>query len=379
MSHDAPYATEAGTQRYAQRFDHLASGHFRQRYGLFMSSVGMGTYLGENTPEVSMAYMQSIQAAVINGCNVLDTAINYRLMQSERDVGQALQALFTSGQARRDELIVCTKGGFIAHDGQPPADPIADLQERFYATGLAEPMDIVGNVHCMTPAYLSQQIGVSLENLGLATIDVYYLHNPETQLNFVSPDEFRRRIRAAFERLEAEAADGRIRFYGVATWDGLLAETTDQDYLPLSLLIDLAREVGGDNHRFRFLQFPYNLRMLASVGESNQVFEQETDGETERLNLPLLAAARQYGMVAIGSAGLLQGQLLGRVPAQLKSVLGQFRTDAQYLLQFNRSTPGLTTTLVGMSTPQHVAENLQVAQVPGIDAETFFGLFHPEQ
>lgn len=373
MTDYSAFATETGTQRYAQRFAHLAADHFRPRYGLYMSSIGLGTYLGGVEEATSAGYVESIVAAVENGCNVIDTAVNYRHMRSERDVGAALARLFASGQAQRDELIVCTKGGFLPFDGAPPADRLTFVQERLEELNLA-PLEMVGGVHCMAPAWLSQQIGVSLANLGLKTIDVYYLRNPETQLQYVTPDEFRSRLRAAFERLEQEAADGRIRFYGIAAWDGLRVRRQDRRFLPLSQLVEMARQVGGEKHRFRFVQFPYNLGMLDAVTDSNQPFEREVAGKREKLTLPLLAAARQYALVAVGSAGLMQGEVLDNVPDEVMEALGDWESDAQAALHFNRSTPGLTTTLVGMSTPAHARENLRAAERAGIDGKAFWGL-----
>lgn len=369
------YATSAGTERFSRRFSYLASDHFRARYGLTLSSIGLGTYLGGTQSIDSQRYVASIRHAVANGCNVLDTSVNYRMMQSERDMGLALSSLFDEGPVRRDELIVCTKGGFIPFDGTPPEDREEYLRESLYANRLAEPQDVVGNVHCLAPNYISNQIGVSLTNLRLGTLDVYYLHNPEFQLGYITAQEFRRRIRAAFVRLEEEAAQGHIRFYGISTWDGLRASQTDRTYLPLSLFVQIAREVAGDSHRFRFVQFPYNLEMLEAVVESNQVFDTEKDGQMQRLNLPLLAVARQHALVTVSSTTLSQGKLLGRVPSNVKPILGEFGSDAQYAIQFNRSTPGLTTTLVGMGNIEHAIENLAVAQKPIVPPDVFFSMF----
>jgi len=385
MNEQTAFATQAGTQRYAARFPHLAPDHFRARYGLHLSSIGLGTYQGgldaATILSTSAGYVESIVAAVEGGCNLIDTAVNYRHMRSERDVGVALARLFAEKKAQRDELIVCTKGGFLPFDGAPPADRLAFIQARLEELNLA-PLDIVGGVHCMAPAYLSQQIGVSLANLGLQTIDVYYLHNPETQLQYVTPDEFRARLRAAFERLEQEAADGRIRFYGVATWEGLRVGQNDRRFLPLSQLVEMARQVGGEKHRLRFVQFPYNLGMLEAATDSNQPFERTLQGteagEKEKLTLPLLAAARQYALVAVGSAGLMQREVLDNVPDEVMDALGGWDSDAQAALHFNRSTPGLTTTLVGMSTPAHVRENLRAAERAGIEGKAFWGLLQAD-
>lgn len=373
MTDLSAFATQSGTERYARRFAHLAPDYFRARYGLQMSSIGLGTYQGGVNDTTSAGYVESVVAAVMGGCNVIDTAVNYRHMRSERDVGAALARLFANGQAQRDELIVCTKGGFLPYDSAPPADRLAFVQARLEELELA-PLEMVGGVHCMAPAYLSQQIRVSLTNLGLKTIDIYYLHNPETQLQYVTPDEFRARLRAAFERLEQEATDGRIRFYGIATWDGLRAGRNDRRYLPLAQLLEMARQVGGENHRFRFVQFPYNLGMLEPVVENSQPFEGVVAGKQEKRMLPLLAAARQLGLVAVGSAGLMQREVLGNVPDEVMEALGGWESDAQAAIHFNRSTPALTTTLVGMSNPAHVRENLRAAERAGMDAQAFWEL-----
>ncbi|MBX3054733.1 MAG: aldo/keto reductase [Caldilineaceae bacterium] len=373
MNNFAGFATQAGTLRYIQRFTNLAGDHFRPRYGLQISSIGVGTYLGGLDAITSAGYVDSVMAAVEGGCNLIDSAINYRHMQSERDVGAALARLFATGQARRDELIVCTKGGFLPFDGAPPADRLAFVQAQIEALGLA-PLDMAGGLHCIAPTYLSQQIGLSLHNLGLKTLDVYYLHNPETQLRYVTLDEFWLRLRAAFERLEQEAADGRIRFYGIAAWDGFAADPNAKEYLPLYQMIELARQMGGEKHRFRFLQFPYNLGTLDAVVKSNQPFEREREGKRETLLLPLLAAARQYALVAIGSAGLMQKQVLENVPDEVMDILGGWQSDAQAAIHFNRSTPGLTATLVGMSQPAHVEENLRAAERSAIEPGAFWEL-----
>ena len=72
---------------------------------------------------------------------------------------------------------------------------------------------------------------------------------------------FQTRIRAAFETLEAEADAGRITCYGTATWTGFRVPVPASDYMSFQRLWDIAWEVGGDGHRFRALQLPFNLAM----------------------------------------------------------------------------------------------------------------------
>src|SRR5580700_2219765 len=112
------HATADGTARYQDRFPQLRdAGHFRVPKNvpgvdeLHLSSIGLGTYLGETDEAADRAYTDSIAAALRSGINVLDTAINYRHQRSERNIGAALKTLVDSGELRRDEALVCTKAG----------------------------------------------------------------------------------------------------------------------------------------------------------------------------------------------------------------------------------------------------------------------------
>src|SRR2546427_2132360 len=219
------YATPEGTRRYRDRL--VAAGaaherHFRDGLGgLTLSTIGLGTYLGKHDGATDALYRAAVKQAVQAGCNVIDSAINYRCQRSERTIGQALAELIQEGACRRDEVLIATKGGFIPYDGAPPRDSYAYVQKTFITPGLFSPSDVVADCHCMTPTYLRHQIDTSLANLGLACLDVYYLHNPEIQLEQVARDEFMKRMRAAFETLEAAGAQGKLRGEGAGAWGGV--------------------------------------------------------------------------------------------------------------------------------------------------------------
>ena len=124
------FATAEGTARYRDRFPQFREAeHFRQpnhvpgASNLWLSSIGEGTYLGEPDDAADASYTDAITASLRSGINVLDTAINYRHQRSERNVGSALANLATAGQLRRDEVLVCTKAGYLSLDGNLPADP----------------------------------------------------------------------------------------------------------------------------------------------------------------------------------------------------------------------------------------------------------------
>src|SRR5262245_21793645 len=176
-------ATPEGTRRYANRLRQtVATSHFHDRRGLMISSIGLGTYLGHWDEHTDRSYQEAVRRAVGLGCNVIDSAINYRFQRSERAIGAALKQLFEGGKVKRDELIIATKGGFFPFEDEPPRDPRGWINEQVIDKGLARPEDLAGGSHCMTPAYLEDQLTRSLANLGVETIDIYYIHNPETQL-----------------------------------------------------------------------------------------------------------------------------------------------------------------------------------------------------
>ena len=331
----AAYAREAGTAR----------GHFREALGVNVSSLGIGTYLGRDDDWTDAAYTVAVRRALQLGINVVDTAINYRNQRSERAVGRALR----EGGISRERVVVCTKGGFLPFDGARPRDPRSFVEETYLRPGLLRWDEVVDGVHCLSPRFLSDQIDRSRRNLGVATIDLYYLHNPETQLGEVPREEFLRRLRAAFAGLERACDEQRIAAYGTATWNGFRVAEDDPEYLSLDDVLACAREVAGARHRFRAVQLPFNLEMDEAASLPNQ------RGRT------LLQAAAEAGIAVLASAPVLQGRLANLSPAERARLAG-LDTDAQRALQFVRATPGITCALVGTRSVAHVEENAAVAR-----------------
>jgi aryl-alcohol dehydrogenase-like predicted oxidoreductase len=360
------FATLEGTRRYAERFaGRAALGHFREQQGLLLSSLGIGTYLGNVDADTDQSYTDAVVAAVAGGINVIDSAINYRLQRSERSIGTALRKLAEMG-FQRDELVLCSKGGYLTPDADMPADPSEYFFREYIEAGVMRVDDIAEGSHCMAPGYLANQLERSLGNLGVDCIDVYYLHNPESQLGAVSREEFLVRVRAAFEFLESAVAAGKIRHYGMATWSAFRLEEEAHDYLSLGAMEILAHGIAGDAHHFRFVQLPYNLGMTEALTRTNQPLDAR--------QLPMIEAAHALGITLVGSASLLQGQVARNLPEFIARVLG-LENDTERALQFARSTPGITTSLVGMSRAEHVAANLRLVSVAPAPADQFARLF----
>lgn len=361
-------ATAEGTARFAARVMRrdIVEEHFRDVEDLKVSTIGLGTYLGDCDDATDESYRRAITEAVSLGCNFLDTASNYRCQRSERTLGTALIDLESDG-ITRDELVIATKGGYIPFDGSPPADPADYVRERFLDRSVFTVDDVAANSHVLAPSFLKDQLKQSLRNLGIESVDIYYLHNPEAQLAAVDRDVFEARMLAAIEFLESAVTEGKIRFYGTATWNAYRVTPESKDFVSLADVVAMARDVAGDGHHFRFVQAPYNLAMTESFTTQSQ----NVDGE----ELSLCQAAESLGLYLVSSVSLAQGKLTRGLPDWLSTLFKGFETDAQRSLQFVRSTPGLTSALVGMKSVEHVRENLAVGRVRPAPMEDFLKLF----
>jgi len=356
------HATAEGTARYRDRFPaQRDAGHFRQPKHapgvaeFWLPSIGLGTYLGEPDESTDRSYTEAIVTALESGINLLDTAINYRHQRSERNIGAALEQVIGGGKLNRDEIVVCTKAGYLSFDGSAPVDPRGYFMREYVKPGILDPAQIAGGMHCMTAAYLENQIERSRRNLGVETIDVFYLHNPESQLVDVPRDAFRERLREAFAMLEKQIKAGHLCHYGLATWGAFRVAEGERDAISLFEVVQIAREVAADHHHMRFVQLPFNLAMPEACALANQVAGKE--------KMSLLSAASRLGVAVVGSATLYQGRLAQGLPEVVGRVLG-LNSDAENAIQFSRSAPGLTTSLIGMGRKQHVAMNLKPALVP---------------
>jgi aryl-alcohol dehydrogenase-like predicted oxidoreductase len=307
------HATRDGTERFVGTRGKGSVGFYRPMQDVLASTLGIGASHGAQDQDTDRSYIDAISAALRGGINLIDTSLNYRHQRSELAVGAAIRARAVT----RDGIIVCTKGGYL----------VPGAFARRAASGAC------GN-HSMTPAFLADQIRRSRRNLGLETIDVYYLHNPEVQLRSVSRSQLMKRMFGAFEALERAVSDGLIRYYGTATWDGYRSGA-----LSLSALADGARRIVGDGHHFRFVQLPFNLEMQEAL--------------TRRENgASVLTVAAERGLTVVASAVLGQGRL---------------RANSRRAIQFARSTQGICAALVGMSQRQHVEENLALRTLPCTD------------
>ncbi len=326
-----------------------------------LSSLGLGTYLGASTADADRGYVEAARAFFEVGGTVFDTAANYRDGRSERALGEAFTHL------PRADCFVSTKAGYIPMpEPDPEENPRAWFHRVLEGPGILSVDDLVDGCHAMTPRYLAHQLTISRSALGLDTLDLFHLHNPEQQLHHLGPEGFYAAIARAFEACESFVAAGTIRAYGVATWNGFRVPPGKPDHLSLERLLAAAEAVGGQTHHFRWIQLPLNLAMP----EAFLAPTQQLGGK----RLTPLQAAQAAGLSVQTSASIMQGRILGQLPEGLVAALG-CTTPAQAALQFTRSCPGVTVALCGMGQPEHVRENAAVMQLPKLEPAALASLF----
>ena len=353
-------ATTAGTRRVSDRDDGTRP-DFRRPFPrrLTVSALGLGTYLGDCTAEDDAGYGHTLRTAIAHGVNLIDTASNYRCQRSERVVGRTIEELIGAGEARRDELVICTKGGYVALDGEPPASREqyeAWLDETLIGPGVVRRDDLVRAGHSIAPSFLAHQLAQSRANLKLQAIDLYYLHNPEEQLLGVDRATFRARLHAAFTLLEERAERGEIGGYGCATWIGLRVGPEHRQHLTLAELVTVAREIAGPTHHFRAVQLPVSLAMPEAARAPTQPLGRKL--------VSVLEAADALGVGVVASAPLMQGRLASGLPDGVRELFPECTTDAQRALRFVSSLPGVSAVLAGMRRAPHLAENLDAWRAP---------------
>ncbi|MFB6155510.1 MAG: aldo/keto reductase [Haloferacaceae archaeon] len=360
-------ATTEGTWGYRDRFgDDYGRTYFRRFGPGVVSSIGVGTYLGDPTDAVDERYREAVVTALENGCNLVDTAVNYRTQRSERVVGEALSAADVS----REEVVVATKGGFLPFDGERPADPARYLRETFVESGLVDPDDLARGSHCVAPDFVDAMVDRSLDNLGLDAVDLYYVHNPETQLEENDPEVVYDQLEATFRRLEERVAAGDVGRYGVATWEAFRVPPDHPKHLSLPEVLRRAERaaeaVGADEPGLEAVQLPFNVEMADAFTAAPH----GEDGERQSA----LEFAHEAGLRVFTSASILQGDLAARMPEAIAAEL-QGDTTAQRAINFARSAPGVTASLVGMSSTRHVEENLAAGTFDPLGARAFDAVF----
>jgi aryl-alcohol dehydrogenase-like predicted oxidoreductase len=356
------FATSEGTKNFKQNST-VNPLNFNTFENLHLSNVGMGTYLGDPDPQTDELVKNAVKQSVLSGVNVIDTAINYRAQKAERSVGKAISELVENENISRDELFVSSKNGYVTNDADIQEDFMEYVRRELGKPGIVKEGDITSGYHCMTTPYLSDQLDRSLKNLDLECIDLMYLHNSiEGQIKDVSKEQFLENLKSVFELYEQKRDEGKIKFYGMATWECFRVMSDNPQHLLLEDIVKMAKNIGGDDHGFKFIQLPYNMNYDQALLGKNQLLQNKP--------VSILESAVTLGIGVFTSVPFMQGRLLS------PGVMPEFNDLKPSLraLQFIRSSPGVLAPLVGQKSSQHVSENLEIMNVPPMSNEDFLHL-----
>lgn len=350
---------EGLTHNYVQRFPEFKQ-FFRDFNELKVSSIGFGTYLGETTEKDDKQFIDSLVFAGSNGCNFFDSSINYRAQRSEKNIREALMQLRAKG-FQREEFVVCTKAGYIPFEGAQPAAVNQYVDENFIDKGIIL-KDEISEWNVLTKNFFDNQFNKSLQNLGTHYIDIFYIHNPEAQLFSFEKKYFLQKVEEVFSLLEEKVKENKLKYYGIASWDGFRVNESETQFHSLVDFVKIAEKVAGKENHFKVIQLPLNLMMLEAMYMKNH----EIDGE----HYTILEAANKLGIKVICSAGIMQSNLAVSFPSDIKTKFDSL-TNAQASLQFNRSNPAVLSSLVGMKSLDHAKENLKLAHIAPLSVEEF--------
>ncbi|TGK37452.1 aldo/keto reductase [Leptospira gomenensis] len=261
-----------GTRSFLQRSSFLKEGEadrnsvtraiqFRNK---ILSKIAFGSYrIGLENPD----HRKALQHSLKNGFNVIDTSSNYGNGESESLIGEVLGDSIRSSELLRENVFLITKAGYIQGKN---LEIVSDLEKQgrefpeitYYSEGC---------YHCIHPDFLEDQLERSLRRLGLETVDVFLLHNPEYFLmdreKHNVPKEkatlqYYERIKHAFRFLESKRKEGKILHYGISS------NTFPEDpevYTATSLTRvlriagEVRNELGLEESGFAAVQFPGNL------------------------------------------------------------------------------------------------------------------------
>ena len=353
------YATPEGTKKFADRQQVASQQNYKNIHNLTLSNVGVGTYLGNPDTETDKLVEEAIKKSVLGGINVIDTAINYRAQKAERSMRNAISQLINNNDISREEIFVSTKNGYVTNDGDIQEDLMQYVMREYGKTGIVNEGDISPGYHCMTLPYLNDQLERSLKNLGLECIDLMYLHNSVEGQTHLPRDQFLKNLKEVFDFYEKKRKDGKIRFYGMATWECFRTTPENPLFLELAEVMDLAIQAGGNEHGFRFIQLPFNLMLDQAYMTKNH----GVDGKT----VSALEAAQKFNLGVFTSVPIMQGKLLAT------NTIPEFGNSSMSvrLLQFVRSTPGITAPLIGHKSESHVKENMDIMKIPPLSELEF--------
>ncbi len=370
------HATMAATRQYAKEIGKdCAEGHYSDFLNLHLqlSSLGIGTFPGAPTDAIDAQYVSIIEQALCQGINVIDTGTHYRYGRSCAAIGEGLRRAMTQG-VTREQVYLVSKGGFLVFREGKPDDLASWFQREVVLTGLGRVDDLV-QAHCISPEYIGFQLELSRQLMGVETLDAFLVDQPEVHIPVIGKEMLNRKLVKVFVVLEQAVKEGRLRSYGISTFNGFRVETDNPLFESLTSLQGLAEKAAQQvwqqataKHHFKVVQIPFNQVLQEGFTRFNQATGQGNVAST-------IQAAHQLGIYLMASHTMFKGHLASQSVDAVLQTLPMLPNHAQRALQFNRSTPGIGTSLVGISSPEHLADVLAVSKIPPLEKAAYLKMY----
>lgn len=251
------FCSKEGTLNYLKKYNFNKNFYNTLSNGVKVSSIGIGTYKGNSNKGGDKNWEESIINGVKKGINVIDTAAKYRRQKSELIIGKCIKILEDNFDINRESLFISTKGGLIGY----PNNLSNDCKDSYIKELTINQNEIYKKQFCMSPDFIRDQLDQSRYRLKLETIDCYYLHNPEILFQYKEQDEAYCILESVFNFLEESIKEGKIKNYGIASWNGLRRRKRNKFFLDVKRLLKIATKIKGKSHGFRFLQIPLSVGM----------------------------------------------------------------------------------------------------------------------
>ncbi|MDL2717857.1 MAG: aldo/keto reductase [Acidobacteriota bacterium] len=342
-----------------------------------VSRVGFGGYRVDDRSDV---HREALREALVAGVSLVDTSTNYADGHSEILVGEVVRDVVARGAARREDLVLVTKAGYVQGSNQREA------QRRARAgTPWSEMTTYAPDCwHCISPDFLRDQLTASLGRLAMPKVDVFLLHNPEYFLTDAAHrgvprddarEAFYDRLARAFRHLEAETAAGRIGAYGVSSNTFVVPHDKDD-------AVSLERVLASAGPGFAVVQLPFNpleigAKEAVHTADGRSVLDvAKSAGLGVLVNRPLnafsgrglvrFAALQPDVLRELGHAAEWDAERMKPLMSYLDAEFGSApnagathdATLAQRTLRALLATPGVDVALVGMRRPAYVRDVL---------------------
>ena len=336
-----------------------------------VSRIGFGGYRVDDRSDV---HREALREALVTGITLVDTSTNYADGHSEILVGEVVRDVLGRGAARREDLVLVTKAGYVQGSNQREA-----IRRARAGRPWSEMTEYTPDCwHCIAPDFLADQLTASLERLALPSVDVLLLHNPEYFLTDaahrgVPRDEaraaFYERIRRALAHLESEVAAGRIGAYGISS-NTFVVPRENEDAVSLERVLENA------GPGFAVVQLPFNpletgAREPIHTADGRSALDvAKGAGLGVLVNRPLNALTGR-GLVRFAAfapdilreLGRTAGwdeerarPLASHLDTAFAPARGEGSSLAQRTLRALLGTPGVDVVLVGMRRPAYVRD-----------------------